>query len=63
MRKLTLIAVTALSLTACQHETLADATTPFEMQSASAEYLTASSLPVTTVSGTITSNTTWSGVV
>ncbi|SMP15009.1 hypothetical protein [Chryseobacterium profundimaris] len=63
MRKLTLIAVTALSLTACQHETLADATTPFEMQSASAEYLTASSLPVTTVSGAITSSTTWSGVI
>lgn len=63
MRKLTLIAVTALSLTACQHETLADSTTPFEMQSASAEYVTASALPVTAVSGDITTDTTWSGVV
>jgi len=63
MRKLTLIAATALSLIACQNENLADSTSPFEMKSASAEYLTASSLPVTTVSGTITTNTTWSGVV
>ncbi|MDP9959259.1 hypothetical protein [Chryseobacterium lathyri] len=63
MKKLTLIAVAALSLTACQNDHLADSSTPFEMQSASAEYITASSLPVTTVSGDITTNTTWSGVV
>ncbi|MCT2409273.1 hypothetical protein NZD88_17120 [Chryseobacterium antibioticum] len=63
MKKLTLIAVAALSLTACQNDHLADSSTPFEMQSASAEYITASSLPVTSVSGDITSNTTWSGVV
>ncbi|MFP3599088.1 hypothetical protein [Chryseobacterium sp. SIMBA_029] len=63
MRKLTLIAAATLSLTACQHDSLADSSTPFEMKSASAEYITASALPVTTVSGAITSNTTWSGVV
>ncbi|MEY8761245.1 hypothetical protein [Chryseobacterium tongliaoense] len=63
MRKLTLIAVTALSLTACrENDSLSDSSS-FEMKSASAEYLTASALPVTTVSGAITSNTTWSGVV
>ncbi|ASW75806.1 hypothetical protein IQ37_01960 [Chryseobacterium piperi] len=63
MRKLTLIAVTALSLTACrQNDSLSDSSS-FEMQSASAEYLTASALPVTAVSGAITTNTTWSGVV
>lgn len=63
MKKLTLIAVTALSLIACQHDSLADSSSSFEMQSASAEYITASALPVTTVSGAITTNTTWSGVV
>ncbi|WP_223559838.1 hypothetical protein [Chryseobacterium lathyri] len=63
MKKLTLIAAAALSLTACQNDHLADSSTPFEMQSASAEYITASSLPVTSVSGDITTNTTWSGVV
>ncbi|KFF17874.1 hypothetical protein [Chryseobacterium sp. JM1] len=63
MKKLTLIAFAALSLTACQNDNLADSSTPFEMKPASAEYLTASSLPVTTVSGDITSSTTWSGVV
>lgn len=63
MRKLSLIAIAALSLTACQNDSLADSSTPFEMKPASAEYITASSLPVTTVSGAITSNTTWSGVI
>jgi len=63
MKRLTLIAVAALSLTACQNDSLADSSSPFEMQSASAEYITASSLPVTTVSGNITTNTTWSGVI
>lgn len=63
MKRLTLIAFAALSLTACQNDHLADSSTPFEMKSASAEYITASALPVTTVSGAITSNTTWSGVV
>jgi hypothetical protein len=63
MKRLTLIAVAALSLTACQNDQLADSSSPFEMKSTSAEYLTASALPVTSVSGAITSNTTWSGVV
>lgn len=63
MRKLTLIAVTALSLTACRENDSMSDSSKFEMQSASAEYLTASALPVTAVSGAITTNTTWSGVV
>ncbi|PWN71066.1 hypothetical protein C1631_000095 [Chryseobacterium phosphatilyticum] len=63
MKRLTLIAAAALSLTACQHDNLADSSTPFDMKSTSAEYLTASSLPVTKVNGPITSNTTWSGVI
>ncbi|MCS3529379.1 hypothetical protein [Chryseobacterium sp. JUb7] len=63
MKKLTLIAAAALSLTACQHESLADSSSTFDMKSTSAEYITASSLPVTTVSGPITTNTTWSGVI
>lgn len=63
MKRLTLIAAAALSLTACQNDHLADSSTPFEMKSTSAEYVTASSLPVTKVSGSITSNTTWSGVI
>ncbi|WP_347219901.1 hypothetical protein [Chryseobacterium sp.] len=63
MKRLTLIAAAALSLTACQNDHLADSSNSFEMKSTSAEYLTASSLPVTKVSGSITSNTTWSGVI
>jgi hypothetical protein len=63
MKKLTLIAAAALSLTACQHDSLADSSSPFGMQSASAEYITASALPVTLVNADITSNTTWSGVI
>lgn len=64
MRKLILIAAAALSLTACQHDSLAaDSSNSFDMKSTSAEYITASSLPVTTVSGNITTNTTWSGVI
>ncbi|UZT98077.1 hypothetical protein ODZ84_00465 [Chryseobacterium fluminis] len=63
MKKLTLIAAAALSLTACQNESLADSSSNFDMKSTSAEYITASSLPVTTVSGPITTNTTWSGVI
>ncbi|SDH86785.1 hypothetical protein SAMN05421846_102327 [Chryseobacterium taeanense] len=63
MRKLTLIAVAALSLTACQNDSLADSSNSFDLKSTSAEYVTASSLPVTTVNADITSNTTWSGVI
>lgn len=63
MKKLTLIAVAALSLTACQHDSLVDSSNSFEMQSTSAEYTTAAGLPVTTVNSNITTNTTWSGVI
>lgn len=63
MKKLTLIAATALSLIACQNDSLADSSAPFDMKSASAEYITASALPVTTVNADITTNTTWSGVI
>jgi hypothetical protein len=63
MRKLTLIAAAALSLTACQNDSLADSSAPFGMQSTSAEYITASALPVTTVNADITTNTVWSGVI
>nr|WP_314499091.1 hypothetical protein [uncultured Chryseobacterium sp.] len=63
MKKLTLIAAAVLSLTACQNDSLTDSSNAFEMKPTSAEYITASSLPVTTVSGNITTNTTWSGVV
>lgn len=62
MKKLTLIAAAALSLTACQHDSLAGSSS-FDMKSASAEYITASALPVTTVNSDITTNTTWSGVI
>ncbi|RZJ90276.1 MAG: hypothetical protein EOO20_08600 [Chryseobacterium sp.] len=63
MKKLTLIAATALSLIACQNDSLTDSSSSFEMQSASSEYVTAAGLPVTTVNADITSNTTWSGVI
>lgn len=63
MKRLTLIAVAALSLTACQHDSLVDSSNSFEMQSTSAEYTTAAGLPVTTVNSNITTNTTWSGVI
>jgi hypothetical protein len=63
MRKLTLIAAAALSLTACQNDSLADSSNAFDMKSTSAEYITASALPVTTVNADITTNTTWSGVI
>ncbi|MCJ8152709.1 hypothetical protein MKJ01_02890 [Chryseobacterium sp. SSA4.19] len=63
MKKLTLIAAAVLSLTACQNDSLADSSNSFDMKSTSAEYITASALPVTTVNADITSNTTWSGVI
>lgn len=63
MKKLTLIAVAALSLTACQHDSLVDSSDSFNIKATSAEYLTASALPVTSVSGDITSSTVWSGVI
>ncbi|WP_137904295.1 hypothetical protein [Chryseobacterium sp. 2VB] len=63
MKRFIIIAVAGLSLTACQNDHLADSSTSFEMKSTYAEYITASALPVTSVSGDITSNTTWSGVI
>jgi hypothetical protein len=64
MKKLVLIAAAALSLTACQNDSLADSSNnSFDMKSTSAEYITASALPVTTVNSNITTNTTWSGVI
>lgn len=63
MKKLTLLAITGLLITACQRDHLEDSSAPFEMTQTSAEYITVSSLPVTSVSGHITSNTTWSGVI
>lgn len=64
MRKLIPVLLTVLLVIGCrQSDNLADTSTPFEMKNASAEYLTISALPVTPVSGAITSNTTWSGVI
>ncbi|MDN3693700.1 hypothetical protein QWZ06_16065 [Chryseobacterium tructae] len=63
MKKLLLTGITLFSFTACQKDDLADSPAPFEMKSTSAEYITVSELPVTSVSGDITSNTTWSGVI
>ncbi|WP_228448093.1 MULTISPECIES: hypothetical protein [unclassified Chryseobacterium] len=63
MKKLQLIGIALFSLTACQKDDLADSSAPFEMKPTSAEYITVSELPVTAVSGDITSNTTWSGVI
>lgn len=63
MRKLGLILLAVLSISSChQYDNLTEPS-PFEMQRASAEYLTASELPVTTVSGAIWQNTIWSGVI
>lgn len=63
MKKLQLIGIALFSLTACQKDDLSDSSAPFEMKPATAEYITVSTLPVTSVSGDITSNTTWSGVI
>ncbi|WP_228463992.1 hypothetical protein [Chryseobacterium bernardetii] len=63
MKKLLLIGIMLFSLITCQKDDLADSSAPFEMKSASAEYITASALPVTKVNGHITSNTTWSGII
>lgn len=63
MKKLNLIGLALFSLTACQKDDLAESSAPFEMKPPSAEYYTASALPVTKVNNHITSNTTWSGVI
>lgn len=62
MKKLILIVAATLSI-ACQNEHLENSSSSFAMEWTSAEYITASSLPVTSVSGDITSNTTWSGII
>ncbi|MEY8760264.1 hypothetical protein [Chryseobacterium tongliaoense] len=63
MRKLGFILLAILSISSChQYDNLTEPS-PFEMQGTSAEYLTVSELPVTTVSGSIWQNTTWSGVI
>ncbi|MGE8555406.1 MAG: hypothetical protein ACN6OB_15915 [Chryseobacterium jejuense] len=63
MKKILSIGITLFCLTACQKDDVADSSAPFEMRAASAEYITASALPVTKVNNHITSNTTWSGVI
>ncbi|MDH5033911.1 MULTISPECIES: hypothetical protein [Chryseobacterium] len=62
MKKLIPIIILSF-LTACQQERLEDKQSSFELKATSSEYLTASALPVVTVSGNITTNTTWSGVI
>lgn len=64
MKNFFLVVIAALSLTACrENDSLAESNSSFNMQSASAEYFTASGLPVTSVNSNIVTNTTWSGVV
>ncbi|MFS4428692.1 hypothetical protein [Chryseobacterium sp. S90] len=63
MKKLIPIVILLLFFTACQHDRLEDKQSSFEIKATSSEYLTASSFPVTSVSGNITANTTWSGVI
>lgn len=59
MKNLFFVALIALSLTACSDNEAGSATDSFGMKSASAEYSAACSKPVQTVSGNITSSTTW----
>jgi len=58
MKKLFLFAIASLLVTSCQND---DSSTDssFKMKAAGADYTTACSLPVTVVSGNITTNTTW----
>ncbi|MCS3530647.1 hypothetical protein [Chryseobacterium sp. JUb7] len=67
MKKLILIAFTTLLFSSChQNDWVADSPSSSELskrESHCGEYLTASMSLVTTVSGQITSNTTWSGVI
>ncbi|AZI20677.1 hypothetical protein [Chryseobacterium taklimakanense] len=63
MKKFTILAVAALSLAACRENDSMVESSNFAMNAASAADYNVSGLPVTTVSGNITSNTTWSGVV
>ncbi|TRW27239.1 hypothetical protein FMM05_00965 [Flavobacterium zepuense] len=58
MKKLFMFAMSALLLVSCdKDETAADSS--FEMEASVADYAAASLLPKTTVSGAITTNTTW----
>lgn len=58
MKKLSLLlAAVALSMVSCQKEDVNSES--FGMEATSASYATAAALPVSTVSGTITTNTTW----
>lgn len=59
MRNFFLLATVAIGLASCQNEFDATEASAFEMKAATADYTAACSLPVTTVSGDITSNTTW----
>lgn len=64
MKKLVLSAIAVLALTACrQNDSMLDAGSNFEMQSASADY-NVTGLPVTTINGPVnSSNNNWSGVI
>lgn len=57
------MAIAALSLAACRENDSMVESSNFAMNAVSAADYNVSGLPVTTVSGNITSNTTWSGVV
>lgn len=57
MRNFFLVAVAALSMTACrQNDSVIESDSSFDMKSASAEYTSQCSKPVQTVSGNITSS-------
>lgn len=58
MKKLFLLVMAVVGLYSCQNDD-ATADSSFAMQAAGADYAAASLLPQTTVSGAITSNTTW----
>ena len=63
MKKLTLIAIAALSLAACRQNDSMVESSEFAMNAVSAADYNVTGLPVTAVKGDITGNTTWSGVV
>lgn len=59
MKNLILLAAAALMLSSCQNEDDSITESSFAMQASGANYSDACSLPVTTVSGEIDTNTTW----
>ena len=64
MKKIFIAAsVAALALTSCRENDSMVESSNFGMNAVSAADYNVSGLPVTTVSGNITSNTTWSGVI